>query len=161
MEYQTWRILDTRYVWKLNVDFAPKSNFSPDSLHSFSVPMGLAGTITTNISGAEFQITFPNPNMLLSVALLNAGAEQRLVLVGANDEKGKPLQIAAIDGLKNLRTSRTNLLCLLYPLGLRAPSTLPNLSTANVTVAVVPNAHATYFVQPRVLQTVTNSTAAQ
>jgi hypothetical protein len=132
--YQGWRGLDPRYVWKLEVDFCPASDFSPESLFHFEVPVSLPGPILTNVAGVPLEISWVNRDML-AVEMLTNRSDLRVLFVSANDREGRNL-----DGTsgswnqgrfwRTLRLDRTT-------------------QSVEATIAIVPNVHVTYFVQPK------------
>jgi hypothetical protein len=129
-----WRGLDPRFVWRLKVDFAPASQFRPESLFQFRVPVSLVSPILTNAAGIPLEISWVNQNML-SVQMLTKPEDLRLLFVDAKDSQGRNL--AEYSGSwgqagfwRALRLDGTN-------------------QAVEATVAIVPNVRVTFYAQPR------------
>ena len=128
--------LDPRYVWKLEIDFSPASQFARESLHEFPVPVALSRPILTNCAGIPLEISWVNQNML-SVQMLTNREDLRLVFVAAIDRQGRDLDDWVgswhrTGFWKGLKLERTN-------------------QSVEATIAIVPNVHVTYFVQPKLV----------
>jgi len=128
-----WRGLDRRFVWRLRVDFAPVSQFRPESLFQFSVPVALAIPILTNAADIPLKISWVNQHML-SVEMLTNREDLRLLFVAAKDSAARNLDdVSGSWGQtrfwRSVKFDGTN-------------------QSVEATVAVVPNAKVTVYVQP-------------
>ena len=131
-----WRGLDPRFVWRLKVDFAPASQFRPESLFEFSVPISLTTPILTNAADIPLEISWVNQHML-SVQMLTNREDLRLLFVTAKDNEGRDLDdFAGSWGQArfwhSIKSDGTN-------------------QTVEATVAIVPNVKLTFFVQPKLV----------
>jgi hypothetical protein len=131
-----WRGLDPRFVWRLNVDFAPASQFRPECLFRFSVPVSLATPILTNAADTPLEITWVNQHAL-SVEMLTNRADLRLLFVAAKDSEGRNLDdFSGSWGQTRFRRSvkfdGTN-------------------QAVEATVAIVPDVKVTFYVQPKLV----------
>ena len=131
---RAWRGLDPRFVWKLDVDFAPQSDFAPGSLRTLQVPVRLAQPIKTNLAGMPFEIKWVNGSML-AVQMTEKRADLRLVFAGARNSSGKDLHDGTGSWSQHEFWKSLNL--------------DDGESSVDATFAIVPNVHVTYFVQPR------------
>ena len=140
--YQGWQGLDPRFVWKLDIDFCPASDFSPETLHDFQVPVSLSRPIVTNLAGIPLEISLDNLFMpdfrLLTFQLLTNRSDVRLFFVSADDGKRRAFEISSISGSSKVRRVW----------GFRVQGTNESVEA---TIAVVPNVHVTYYVQPTVI----------
>jgi hypothetical protein len=121
-------------VWRLKVDFAPASQFRPDSLSQFSVPVRLATPILTNAADIPLEITWINQHML-SVQMLTNRQDLRLLFVNAKDSTGRDLDDVTgswrQDGFwHSVKFDGTN-------------------QSVEATVAIVPNVKVMFYVQPK------------
>jgi hypothetical protein len=140
-----WRGLDPRFVWRLQVDFAPAFQFRPESLFQFSVPVSLATPILTNAADIPLKISWVNQHML-SVQMLTNREDLRLLFVAAKDSQGRNLndfsgswgQAGFWHSVKFDGTNRS----------------------VEATVAVVPNVKVTFYVQPKLVVDAAHSSAS-
>lgn len=131
--HEGWRGLDPRFLWKLEVDFSPASQFAAESLFRFQVPVSLPKPIQTNFADLPLEIDWVNQRML-SVKMLTNREDLRLLFVAANDDTGQNLDDwtgswGQASFWRSLKLEGTNQL-------------------VNATIAIVPNVHVTYYVQP-------------
>jgi len=132
--HRAWRSLDPRFVWKVDVDFAPQSDFAPGGLCTLQVPVRLAQPIKTNFAGLSFEIKWVNGSML-AVEMTEKRPDLRLVFAGARNSSGKDLYDGAGSWSQHEFWKSLNL--------------DGAESSIDATFAIVPNVHVTYFVQPR------------
>jgi hypothetical protein len=137
--YQSWRPLDPRFVWRFEVDFSPTSQFTPENLHRFRVPVFLPTPLLTNFAGVPLCITWANWNPgWLFVSINTNRADVRLLCVSARDSEGQnldsPASMSPGQGgfVRELKVRGTN-------------------QFVDVTVAIVPNVHVTYYVRPKLV----------
>ena len=142
---QGLRGLDSRFVWKLEVDFCPASDFSPESLFHFEVPVSLPQPILMNFAGVPLEISWVNGDMLAVETLTNR-LDLRLLFVAANDREGRNLDgtSGSWNQYRFWRTLRLN----------------GTTQSVEATIAIVPNVHVTYFVQPKLIRDAEQTNAA-
>ena len=131
-----WRGLDPRFVWRLQVDFAPAWQFGPESLFQFSVPVSLATPILTNAGDIPLKISWVNQHML-SVQMLTNREDLRLLFVAANDGAGRDMDDFSgswgqAGFWHSLKFDGTN-------------------QAFEATVAIVPDVKVTFYVQPKLI----------
>ena len=131
-----WRGLDPRFVWRLQVDFAPTSQFRPESLFRFSVPVSLTTPILTNAAGIPLEISWVNQHML-SVEIQTNREDLRLLFVTAKDSAGRDLD----DWTGSWGQTR-------FWHSVKFDGTNQTVET---TVAIVPNVKLTFFIQPKLV----------
>ncbi len=134
--YWGWSGLDPRFVWKLDIDFWPISDFAPENLHRFQVPVPLSGPIPTNSAGIPLEISWVNQNML-SVQMLTNRPDLRVSFATAKDREGR-----------NLDNPSGNWNQGGFWRGLKLEGTT---EFVEATIAIVPNVHVTYYVQPKLV----------
>jgi hypothetical protein len=140
-----WRGLDPRFVWRLQVDFAPASQFRPESLFEFRVPVSLATPILTNAAGIPLEISWVNQRML-SVQMLTNREDLRLLFVAAKDSTGRNLDDFSSSGGQPgfwhaVKFDGTN-------------------QDVAATVALVANVKVTFYAQPKLVLDKAHSNAA-
>ena len=120
------RGLDPRFVWKVEVDFCPtrtpESLFSPENQIRFRVPASLSAPLVTNVAGIPLEFRWMAEHSP-HVKLLANRPDLRIELVPDGALWGQY-------GLGGI-TDRTQ--------------------SVDVTVALVPNVHVTYYVQPKLV----------
>ena len=140
--YQGWQGLDPRFVWKLDIDFCPTSDFSPETLHDFQVPGSLSRPLVTNLAGIPLEVGLNNWLMpgsrMLTFQLLTNRPDVRLFFVSANKGDHRAYEIRSISSSSKVP----------HLWGFRIEGTN---DPVKVTLAVVPNVHVTYYVQPKVM----------
>jgi RNA polymerase sigma factor (sigma-70 family) len=129
-----WLGLDPRVPWKLDVDFAPQSDFPDDSLYTFRVPVHLTKPMTTNFDGVSLQISWVNRDML-AVEMRTNAADLRLLFVTARDAGGRDL---------NRESGNWGQYSFWRSLDLAQAG-----DSIEATIAIVPNVHVSYLVRPR------------
>lgn len=137
--------LDPRFVWKLDMDFEPTSDFPADEVATITLPERNS-QIVTNVLNTPLTISFDGNWIEASIPTNHS--EVALVFVGAKNSEGEALTNPA--GNWNQFQFRNGDFMftrdgVLYG-NVGVPSTM--------TVAIVPNIHTTFYAQPSV---VTNS----
>jgi hypothetical protein len=133
---KAWRFLNPRSVWKLEVDFSPQSNFPLESLLTLKIPSNLRTPLTTNFFGIPVAFSWVNQYMLAAEMPTNA-THLRLLFVKARDAEGRDLdRTAGSWGQHHFW---------------RMLDHSEARDFVEATVAVVPNVHATYFIQPKLV----------
>ncbi len=128
--------LDPRYVWKLDIDMEPASDFPAESLHTISLPAAPSGGLVTNLAGVPATISWDTGSWL-SVRISTNRTDLALRFVEARNLQG---------------TNRTEWSGSWSQHGFWRSI---GLSAANgdmqVTVALVKNVHLQVYVQPRLI----------
>jgi len=130
------RLLDARAVWKLEVDFSPQSDFAPENLFTLQVPLNLPRPFTTNCLGVPLEVSWVNQSML-AVTMPTNITNRRLLFIKARNAEGRDL---------NRRTGSWAQFQFWRMLDLSEAG-----DAVEATVAVVPNVHATYLIQPKLV----------
>jgi RNA polymerase sigma factor (sigma-70 family) len=139
--FASHRSLDPRYVWKLDVDFEPESNFSDEILATIRLPRR-SSTITTNVLNVPVTISWDG--YWVDASIPTSQTNLALKFVNAADDEGANVYNASGSwGQYQFRkgsfmTRRENVLTM-------------DFKPTTVTVAVVPNVHATFYTQPRLV----------
>jgi len=134
------RSLDPKYVWKLETDFEPVSDFSVQNLATIILPGLGTSTITTNVMNVPVTISWDGQVIDASIPTNHSNLALRFVSA-VNDEDENIKDTFASGGKYNFRvggfaTLRSNVLAL-------------GAKPTKVAVAVVPTIHATFYVQPQ------------
>jgi hypothetical protein len=147
-QYQGWQGLDPRFVWKLEIDFSPASEFPPETLHDFRLPMAQSRTMMTNLAGIPLEISWDNPPIpgfrLLGFRLLTNRSDVRLFFVAANDAQRRAFGISRAFDISGISSSSN----LRHMWGFRVQGTNESVEA---TIAIVPNVHVTFYVQPKLV----------
>ena len=128
--------LDPRYVWKLDMDFEPKSNFPDDDLATLYVPIGPGTRIITNALGVPLTFSWDNDGRWLNANMPTNRSDLALKLIGVHDEQGK--SVSGGGGSWNQHFFR------------RSIEPTPS-QQVKVDIAIVPNVHTTFYAQPRLI----------
>jgi hypothetical protein len=137
---------DPRVVWKLEVDFAPQSDFPPESLLTLQVPLRLATPLTTNFLGVPVAISWVNYDMLAAEIPTNA-ANLRLLFVSARDADGRDLNRQTGSWGQHRFWRALDLSQFRKAFALSQPD-----DAVAATIAIVPNVHASYLIQPKLIR---------
>jgi len=88
--YHIFRVLDPRYPWRFDVNFALDSSYPETNLFDFDAPWPMNGKISTNLAGVPVTIGYVNTDML-AVDLPGKPPHLRVSFVNAADEYGRNL----------------------------------------------------------------------
>ena len=130
------RSLDPRFVWKLEMDFEPASNFPGEDLATVQLPLKKGASLSTNLLGVPLTFSWSQDGTWLDASTPTNQPGVALKLVGIHDGAGANLD--GWSGSWNQYFFRKLVL----------PTTN---QPVNVTIAVVPNLHTTFYVQPQLL----------
>lgn len=139
---QRWRSLDPRYVWKMDMNFEPTSNFAPENMATVNLPQTGSKT-TTEVMGQPVTISFDGTWIDANMPTNEPGLA--LKFVGATDARDEQLEMPA--GGWNQYTFHEG--DFMARRGGRL--TMVDVRPTTVTFAVVPNVHTIFYVQPRLL----------
>ena len=90
MLLQGFRSLDPGKVWRVKADLARESEFPPEELFTFEVPVPPGGSFLTNFGSDVLKVGWVNSNML-AVELPEKPEGKRLIFVGARDYRGRSI----------------------------------------------------------------------
>jgi hypothetical protein len=135
------RGLDHRYVWKLEADFEPGSDLPEGNV--VSVPLPKRATITTNVMNLPVTISWDGYWMDVQMPTNRPDLALRFVCV--MDAEGERTSDAS--GSWNQHYFRKG--SFMWHKG--GVLSMGNLRPATVTFAIVPNVHATFYAQPRLV----------
>jgi hypothetical protein len=133
------RSLDPSYVWKLEADFEPGSDFAPENLATVALPAG-PSTVTTNVMNVPVTISWDGHWVDASMPTNQPNLALRFVTAADDDgatgenPSGSWNQFRFRKGSFMVRKGNV----------LRT-----DFKPTRLTVAVVPNAHATFYTQPQ------------
>jgi len=136
------RALDPRFVWKLDADFEPRADFPPENTATVDLS-GRSSPITTNILNVPVKISWDGSHWI-DVNMPTNRPDLALKFVCVMDEEGNKSGEAS--GSWNQHRFRKgdfyfqngNVVTRVY-------------KPTKLTFAVVPNVHATFYAQPRLL----------
>jgi hypothetical protein len=137
--FASFRALDPRFVWKLEADFEPESDFSEDNLVTLTLPAPNA-SVTTDVLGVP--VTLSWDGYWIDANMPTNRPDLALKFVCVTDEQGnKSVQQSGSWGPHQFRKGS-----FLFQNG--NVLTMVGKPT-EMTFAVVPNVHATFYAQPR------------
>ncbi len=140
--FQSHRSLDPRFVWQLEVDFEPQSDFPPESMATVSFSRRSA-SMTTNIMDVPVKISWDG-SFWIHADMPTNRSDLALKFVCVTDERGN--KSVHSSGSWNQHQFWKG------DFAFRDGSTLTMVSTpTSMTFAVVPNIHATFYAQPRLV----------
>jgi hypothetical protein len=143
--YRGSRILDPRSVWKLEMDVGPAFDFPPRRTNEFQVqvPLNLPKPLTTNICGVPVEFSWTGQREL-AVRMPTNAVSWRFRDLWIHDVDSV-LQMEMM-GYRNIREG------VIFFTGnpLAYPSNAVPKGVA-VTLAIAPNIHAEFMVQPKLL----------
>jgi RNA polymerase sigma factor (sigma-70 family) len=131
------RGLNPKFVWKIEMDMEPQSDFPTGSVFVVRVPVSMASPLITNVASVPVTISWVNSDML-SMQIPTNRTELAIKLVTASDDFGNSLQSGTGSWNRHGFWRRLE-----FPSGTRY---------VQATFAIVPNVHLTFFTQPRLIQ---------
>jgi len=135
------RSLDPKYVWKLEADFEPQSNFSAESLLTVELRDG-SGTIITNVMNVPLTVSW-NANWIDANIPTNQ-PNLALKFVAAADNEGQKVYDGN-GGWGQYMFRKGSFMIQ------KEGHLTTDFKPTQVTVAVVTNIHTTFYTQPRLL----------
>jgi len=136
--FQSHRSLDPRFVWRLEADFEPQSDFPPESMVTVNLS-GQSTLMTTNILNVPVNISWNRSNWI-HVEMPTNRSDLALKFVCVTDERGNK-SVHSSGSWNHHQFSRGHFFFQDGNDG--TPTTM--------TFAVVPNIHATFYAQPRLV----------
>lgn len=137
----THRSLDPSYVWRLEADFEPQSDFAPQNLATVPLPPR-SSTVTTNIMNVPVTISWDG--YWVDVSMPTNRPNIGLKFVTAANDDGATVENASGSWSQfrfrkgSFRVRKGNVLT-------------TDFKPTRLTVAVVPNVHTTFYTQPKLV----------
>lgn len=150
--YPLYRSLDPRYVWKLDMDFEPESDFPNGSTVTVALPAGQQVSVTNDVMGVPVTISWDGT--WIDASMPTNHPDLGLKFVSAFNAQGTEVQPSA-GGFRF--QFRERYFYTRLPNGTLTSTDEP----ATVTLAVVPNLHTTFYVQPKLIPEQPPQAAAQ
>jgi len=147
---QSHRSLDPRFVWKLDLDFEPASGIADENLATVQLPTGRKTSVTsmtTNVMGAPVTISWDGN--WIDARIPTNHPNLALKFVSASDDQG---EMEDAGGSWNQYQFRKGSF-----MARRGNILTSAVTPTKVTIAVVPNVHTTFYIQPRLIQKTENS----
>jgi RNA polymerase sigma factor (sigma-70 family) len=138
----THRSLDPRYVWKLEADFEPVSDFAEGEVATIGLPRP-SSTITTNVMNVPVTVSWDG--YLLDASIPTNQPNLGLRFINAPNDEGENVYNAASASGTQYRFRKDSFMTR------RGNVLTTDFKPTKVTVAVVPNVHATFYTQPRLV----------
>lgn len=135
--FASHRSLDPRFVWKLETDFEPASNFAEESLAKVTVPVSLPAPLVTNFAGVP--ITFSWVNNMVSAQIPTNRTDVAIKFLSAQDDTGAEIHAG---------NSSWGQFGFWEGMAIAPPV---KGRYVQVNIAIVPNVHMTFYTQPRLL----------
>jgi hypothetical protein len=136
------RGLDPRYVWKLDADFEPQSDFPPENLLTVNLPKPYS-TVTANLMNIPVKISWDGDYVDASMPTNRTDLALRFVCV--TDVQGRKTSRGS--GSWGQHQFRQGSFMMLDG----GVMSMGNFHFTNVTLAIVPNVHGTFYSQPKLL----------
>jgi RNA polymerase sigma factor (sigma-70 family) len=139
--FASHRSLDPRYVWKLETDFEPVSDFPTENLATIRLP-AKSSTITTNVMNTPVTLSWDGYWMDASIPTNDPNRALRFVSAADNERENVGEPSGSWDQYRfrkgSFMTRKENVLT-------------TDFKPTKVTVAVVPNAHVTFYMEPQLV----------
>jgi hypothetical protein len=140
---QSHRSLDPRFVWKLEMDFEPDSDFPDGSIVTVSLPKQ-ASAFTTNVMNVPVTISWDGNNWI-DASMPTNRPDLGLRYISATDGQGENLfQPSGGGGQYAFREGS-------FMARKGGFMHMGDVKPATVTFAVVPNVHSTFYAQPKLV----------
>ena len=139
---QNHRSLDPRYVWKLDMDFEPQSNFATENMATVNLPRA-GSKISTEVMGQPVTISWDGT--WIGADMPTNRPDLALKFVGAADTQGNEM-LNPSGGWNQHRFTEGN-----FMVRRDGVMSMVAVRPAKLTFAVVPNIHTTFYVQPRLI----------
>ena len=139
---QRHRSLDPRYVWKLEMDFEPQSNFAAENMATVSLPRA-GRKISTEVMGQPVTISWDGT--WIDADMPTNRPDLALKFVSATDAQGNEMLNPA--GSWNQYRFREGD----FEVRRDGVISIGDARPTKLAFAVVPNIHTTFYVQPRLV----------
>jgi hypothetical protein len=134
------RSLDPRYVWKLDADFEPESDFQPENLLTVDLPPP-SSTVTSNL--INIPVTISWDGSWVEATMPTNRADLALKFVCVTDEEGR--RTAEASGSWNQHHFRKGS----FMMRSGGSVSVGDFHLTSITFAIVPNVHTTFYAQPQ------------
>jgi len=138
---QRHRSLDPRYVWKLDMNFEPQSNFTAENTATVNLPRA-GSKISTEVMGEPVTISWDGTWM--DADMPTNRPDLALIFVGAADAQSNEM-LNPSGSWSQYRFRKGNFMVR------RDGGMSMDVRPTKLTFAVVPNIHTTFYVQPRLV----------
>ena len=142
---QKHRSLDPRFVWKLDMDFEPVSDFPPENVFTVPLQMRQNTAMVTNVMDMPVTISWRNGSYVDAEIPTNR-ANLAIKYICVTDRQGNSSSSGFGSGSWS-QFDFTQGSFFTEKGGLLAQMGMP----ATLTFAIVPNVHTTFYVQPRLV----------
>jgi RNA polymerase sigma factor (sigma-70 family) len=139
---QRHRSLDPGYVWKLEMDFEPQSNFTAENMATVNLPRA-GSKISTEVMGQPVTISWDGT--WIDADMPTNRPDLALKFVGAADAQGNEM-LNPSGGGSQYRFREGDFL-----VQRDGMMSMVDVRPTKLTFAVVPNIHTTFYVQPRLV----------
>ena len=138
---QLWECsgLDPRFVWKLEVDFEPKSQFAEENVATIRLP---APSSSVTVAAMKVPVTISWDDRWILASIPTNQPDLALRYIGAADDEGQRAHEPS-GSWSQFRFNRGSFMTL------RDGKLTTDFKPTEVTVAIVPNVHTTFYTQPR------------
>jgi RNA polymerase sigma factor (sigma-70 family) len=144
---QGHRSLDPRYVWKLEMDFEPESNFPSENVMTVNFPARLpkSGPVVLATNLMDLPVTISWDGYWLNASIPTNNPDLALKYICAKNDQGETLKSGGSSWGKfgfrqgSFMVHRGEVL------------QMGGTALASVTFAIVPNVHTTFYAQPRIV----------
>jgi RNA polymerase sigma factor (sigma-70 family) len=139
----TYHSLDPRYVWKLEMDLEPESDFSESNLATIRLPNKGRFATTNNVMGVPVAISWDGT--WIEASMPTNRPDLALKLASVFDAEGRKGESGSGNWTQHYFRKGTFMW--------RLPDGTFNMDykPETVTIALVPNVHTTFYVQPKLV----------
>jgi hypothetical protein len=136
------RSLDPRYVWKIDADFEPESDFAPENLLTVNLPKPRS-PLTVNLMNMPVKISWDGD--WIDASMQTNRTDLALKFVCVTDDQGRRTsQGSGSWGQHQFRQGG-------FMMRHGGITSMGDFRLVSVTLAIVPNVHATLYAQPKLL----------
>jgi len=139
---QSHRSLDPAFVWKLELDMGPVSDFKPENIASVKTPK-IGSQITTNVMNVPVTVSWNGNGTSLEANMPTNRPDLALRYISARNNQNEDVQ--SWGGNWGQYSFRRNSFMV------ERDGSFQDIKPASVTFAVVPNVHTTFYAKPRLL----------
>ena len=139
---QRHRSLDPRYVWKLDMDFEPQSNFKAENMVTVNLPRA-GSKISTEVMGQPVTISWDGT--WIGTDMPTNQPDLALKFIGAADTQGNEMPNPSGSWNQDRFTEGN------FMVQRDGVMSMGDVRPTKLTFAVVPNIHTTFYVQPRLV----------
>jgi hypothetical protein len=137
------RSLDPRYVWKLDADFEPESDFQPENLLTVNLPKP-SSAVTVNLMNMPVTISWDG--YWLDATMPTNRTDLALKFVCVTDEQGRRTSETSGSSWSQHSFRKGG-----FMMRNGGSFSIGGFRLTTVTLAIVPNVHTTFYAQPQLL----------